>query len=80
MRAKPEGKYDAVSEEVLKQTEAAAALVIVVGGNKGNGFSMSIDVMKKDIHEILFGVPFVLRQVADQIEKDNITQGIKNSK
>lgn len=58
------GKYDEVVEQVYAQTQAKAALVIVLGGTKGAGFSC-----KGEAAELL-RLPALLRIVADGIEQD----------
>ena len=58
------GKYDDLVEHVYAQTKAKAALVIIVGGDKGAGFSV-----KGDLQELLT-LPHLLRIVADGIEQD----------
>lgn len=62
------GKYDAECEYLLVDVDAEAALVIVLGGRRGSGFSFSerADVM----HKLLQLVPDILRQVAAEIEAD----------
>jgi len=56
------GKYDEVCEEVMAKTEAATVLVIVLGGNKGAGFSVSTSHPRNLIH-----LPEVLELVARNI-------------
>lgn len=34
------GKYDEISKHVLHATHAQIAMVVVLGGNKGHGFSI----------------------------------------
>jgi len=34
------GKYDALATHVREQSDAEGVVVIVLGGNKGNGFSV----------------------------------------
>jgi hypothetical protein len=60
-----EGKHDDESRALLVKHEANAALVIVIGGKTGTGFSFSTITEQTAIL-----VPAVLRQVADEIEKD----------
>ncbi len=56
------GKYDDLSEFVLLHAHAVAALVIVLEGDKGNGFSVStIDP------DVLPTLPALLESVAVQI-------------
>lgn len=56
------GKYDEQCERTLFELNAAGVLLIVLGGNKGTGFSMSaIEV------SIVEDVPEILEDVARQI-------------
>lgn len=59
------GKYDDVCTMVHKETDATTVVVIVIGGNKGHGFS----VVTKSLG-MLSGLPIALRDVADEIEAD----------
>jgi len=58
------GKYDDLCTQVREKAKAVGALVIVFEGSKGMGFSVQAPV------EIQVGLPVILREVADQIEKD----------
>lgn len=59
------GKYDVLCNDAMLKANAKCALVIILGGNQGNGFSMQTCDMK-----IVEELPIILRSVADQIEKD----------
>ena len=59
------GKYDELASYVRERAEALAAIVIVIGGNKGSGFS--VQSTGEDLTSTL---PKLLRGMADQIEKD----------
>lgn len=65
------GKYDDLCTYVRKQVGlkedgevSGAVMVIVLGGNRGNGFSMQSDL------ESLVMLPELLEDVAHQIRKD----------
>lgn len=60
------GKYDDVCSYVSWKTEAAAALVIVIGGNKGAGFSL-----QTADPAILEALPDLLEHVAKQLRADH---------
>lgn len=64
------GKFDSECELILVANRADAVCVIVLGGARGSGFSMSLDALTA--HRSLLGIPSVLRQVADQMEQDRI--------
>lgn len=66
------GKYDLVTEHVRKVTGAEGVLVIVLGGDRGSGFSMAVPGYALD------KIPGVLREVASQIEQDAIELALKN--
>lgn len=59
------GKYDDACSNALKETDANTCLLIVIGGNKGHGFSMATKSLT-----VLNGLPTILRDVADEIEAD----------
>jgi hypothetical protein len=60
------GKYDAECEALLFSNKAQCACVIVVGGAKGSGFSLST-IVPATI-PMLVGV---LRNVANELEADS---------
>jgi hypothetical protein len=60
------GKYDALCTTVREATDAEAAIVIIVGGFEGPGFS----VQTKG-RWIARRLPTLLRTVANQIEADS---------
>lgn len=53
-------------EDVLKKTGAVAAIVIVVGGNRGSGFSCHGDL------KVLQELPRVLEDTARQIRESTL--------
>jgi hypothetical protein len=58
------GKYDDACTAAMLATEADAVILIVVNGNKGNGFAVQaygIDLTAK--------IPGLLRVLADDLEK-----------
>lgn len=59
------GKYDRLATDVRTKAEAKAVVVIVVGGNKGSGFSVQATV------ETVLALPALLRTIADGIEEDH---------
>lgn len=56
------GKYDDLARLVRIQANAEAVLVVVIGGDKGEGFSVQATA------DIVLQLPRLLRVVADQIE------------
>lgn len=58
------GKYDAQCAKALLETDAYAVLMVVVGGNKGHGFSVN----SRD-RSIVLNISTLLREVADEIDK-----------
>ena len=66
------GKYDDICTMVRENTQATGAIVIVVDGNKGSGFS--VQTISPDFANIL---PKILRLMADDLEdernKDKLT-------
>jgi hypothetical protein len=60
------GKYDDLCEETRVRACADGAMVIVIGGEHGSGFSVAVSA-----YVLASGVlPQVLRDVANQIEGD----------
>ena len=59
------GAYDDILTKVREETEATTAILIIMGGNKGAGFSMQ-SVAPDAPHSL----PFILRKLADNIEAE----------
>lgn len=59
------GKFDAECEELLKEHHAEVVMVVVLGGKRGSGFSLSTTNPQR-LPEVIK----VMRSAADQIEKD----------
>lgn len=58
------GKYDELCTLAREAAEAKAAVLILLSGNRGNGFSVQAPP------EFTLKLPHVLRDMADQIERD----------
>ena len=58
------GKYDKLCATIRKKAKARGAMVIVVGGYYGHGFSLEMTPIDME------GVPEMLRSVASQVEND----------
>lgn len=58
------GKYDQLCTYVREQAGAQGALLLVLGGTKGPGFSLQADLVTT------LRLPAILRDLADQIEAD----------
>jgi hypothetical protein len=67
------GKYDDVATKAREMTNALGVIVIIFGGDKGNGFSLQAVYQP---NEFMKNVPKMLRTVADQIDAD--LTGVKN--
>jgi hypothetical protein len=63
------GRYDAEASWVQKRTKAHGVLLMIVGGNKGNGFSLASYDIQATL-EITLSLPKLLREMANQIESD----------
>jgi hypothetical protein len=57
------GKYDEECNYVREKTGAHLAIVVVIGGDRGPGFAV-----QTYNDEILFNVPKILHEMADEIE------------
>jgi hypothetical protein len=58
------GKYDELCTYVREQVEAEGAILIVLNGKRGTGFSVQGTV------EVHLKLPSILREMANQIECD----------
>jgi len=58
------GKYDDLCTQAREAAQAEGAILIVMGGNKGQGFSAQLPL------HLIAVVPQMLRHVADEIEAD----------
>jgi len=58
------GRYDALATHVREVTKAKGVLLIVIGGEHGDGFSAQLPME----HTLM--IPDILRRVADSIERD----------
>lgn len=58
------GKYDAICENALIEAKAAGVLLIVIGGDKGIGFSCSVLDPR-----IIESLPDILEGTAKEIRK-----------
>jgi hypothetical protein len=63
------GKYDAEATWIQVRTQAQGVLLIIVEGNKGNGFSIASYDIQATL-EITLSLPALLREVANKIEQD----------
>jgi hypothetical protein len=63
------GRYDAEASWVQERTKAHGVLLMIVGGNKGNGFSLASYDIQATL-EITLSLPKLLREMANQIESD----------
>jgi hypothetical protein len=63
------GNYDEEATWVQKRTNAHGVLLMIVDGNKGNGFSLASYDMQATL-EITLALPRLLREMANQIEDD----------
>jgi hypothetical protein len=58
------GKYDAEVTDLMKKLQAEGIILLVIGGNRGEGFSSQVTL------PALMAIPQMLRTIADQIERD----------
>ena len=62
------GKYDEVCTQARISADALAVALIVLGGNKGSGFS--VQCVERANDKVMVELPKLLRSMADQIEAD----------
>lgn len=60
------GKYDDICTQARESAQAHSAVVIILGGKQGHGFS--VQTVNEDLARVL---PKILRDTAAQIEDDN---------
>jgi len=65
---KIKGNYDDEAERLIKETQAAAVVLMVLDGTKGSGFSVSGVEGNRD--SVIVRIPAILRHMADEIQKD----------
>lgn len=58
------GKYDAEATIVMEATKAKGVILIVIGGDRGEGFAVQATA------EVTWAIPDILRNMAEVIEKD----------
>lgn len=58
------GRYDDLCTYVREQAEARGAIIIVIGGNRGEGFECQLDYIT------MTKVPELLERMAAQIRND----------
>jgi hypothetical protein len=63
------GKYDDLATMAREQAHAVGVIIIVIGGDKGNGFAVQADL------PTTLMLPQMLRFMANEIEKDLPTDG-----
>ena len=56
------GKYDDLATYCREQAKARGVLLIVIGGEKGEGFACQTDLL------VLAALPKMLRHIADELE------------
>jgi len=61
------GKYDRECDEARDKTSADAVLMVVVGGDRGSGFSATFAGLRGV--EVMAHLPGILRDTARQIEE-----------
>jgi hypothetical protein len=64
------GKYDNICTVVREETEAEIAIVVVINGNKGTGFS--VQSHNPDIVDVL---PMILDNMASELRGDRQKPG-----
>ena len=62
------GKYDAELGEVMASAHAKVVLLVVLGGDRGDGFTMAVDETLR-VGVVIAEVPSILRAIADSIEE-----------
>lgn len=71
-----EGKYDAEATAARESAQAGAVLLIVLGGNRGNGFTVQIDTARdasRDLPRTGLEIGRLLHSIADKIERGELS-------
>ncbi len=63
------GHYDDEAEQILREVRAQAVVLMVLGGKKGSGFSVS-GLESTSQESVISDLPRILRHMADEIQKD----------
>jgi hypothetical protein len=63
------GKYDPELREAQASTRAGVVVLIVVGGDRGDGFALAVDQQWVKAGDALSQVPGILRAIADSVEE-----------
>lgn len=66
------GKYDEEAMLVMERTKAQGVIVMVIGGEKGPGFSVAADLLTT------LSLPAILRSIANQLDADIRSMGDSN--
>ena len=69
------GNYDEEATWVQVKTQAHGVILMIVDGNKGNGFSIASFDIQATL-EITLSLPKLLREMANQIEVDIKEHGL----
>ena len=72
------GKYDGEATWVQARTQAPGVLLMILDGNKGNGFSIASFDIQATL-EITILLPKLLREMANQIEADLKEHGLNGN-
>ena len=62
------GKYDSELGEVMRSAHAKIVLLVVLGGDRGDGFTMAVEETL-NAGVVIAEVPSILRAIADSIEE-----------
>lgn len=60
------GKYDHICTQARERAKAVSALVILFGGEHGDGFSIQATA------DLMRALPSILRMLANDIERDQL--------
>jgi len=66
------GKYDDICTHARMRANALAAIVIILSGSKGSGFS--VQAVEGAHAKVISGLPELLRELARQIEGDTASR------
>ena len=61
-------KYDPECIKLIRQVDAELIILVVVNGNLGSGFSITIDDRKIDSSKAISEIPGLLREIASRMD------------
>jgi hypothetical protein len=68
------GKYDQECRDLLARTNAGACMVLILGGQRGEGFSLAVDGARMPPACVTEALPGMLRALARLLEQGQMSE------